>query len=96
MPNVIEEIAAERRQIEVEGFTSAHDGEHRYGELLAAGVCYIKWSGYRLMEPPEGWPWRRMWWKPKDCRSDLIRGVALLVAEIERLDRLTAPKEPKP
>jgi hypothetical protein len=30
-------------------------------------------------------------WKPEDRRRDLIRAAALLVAEIERLDRATPP-----
>lgn len=40
--------------------------------------------------------WRRMWrwsvkhWKPKDRRRDLVRAGALIVAEIERLDRAAA------
>lgn len=34
-----------------------------------------------------GWPWDISWWKPKDVRRDLIRAAALIVAEIERLDR---------
>lgn len=33
------------------------------------------------------WPWSWQWWKPKDPRRDLIRAGALIVAEIERLDR---------
>lgn len=33
------------------------------------------------------WPWDSRWYKPKDRRSDLIRAAALLVAEIERIDR---------
>ena len=33
------------------------------------------------------WPWDKRWWKPKDRRRDLIRAGALIVAEIERLDR---------
>ena len=33
------------------------------------------------------WPWENAWWKPKDRRRDLIRAAALIVAEIERLDR---------
>jgi len=33
------------------------------------------------------WPWSSEWWKPKDRRRDLVRAAALLVAEIERLDR---------
>lgn len=33
------------------------------------------------------WPWQSQWWKPKDRRSNLVRAAALIVAEIERLDR---------
>lgn len=33
------------------------------------------------------WPWGWGWWKPRDSRHDLIRGAALIIAEIERLDR---------
>lgn len=35
------------------------------------------------------WPWSLDWWKPRDARRDLIRAGALIVAEIERLDRAT-------
>lgn len=38
------------------------------------------------------WPWAGDWWKPKDRRRDLVRAAALLVAEIERLDRATAKR----
>lgn len=35
------------------------------------------------------WPstWAEYWWKPKTRREDLVRAGALIVAEIERLDR---------
>ena len=33
------------------------------------------------------WPWAAEWWKPKDCRRNLVRAGALILAEIERLDR---------
>lgn len=36
---------------------------------------------------PRIWPWYGQWWKPKDRRRDLVRAAALIVAEIERLDR---------
>ncbi|MFC7515049.1 hypothetical protein ACFQUU_08540 [Herbaspirillum sp. GCM10030257] len=38
---------------------------------------------------PIWWPesWCATWWKPKDRRRDLIRSTALIVAEIERIDR---------
>lgn len=33
------------------------------------------------------WPWSTDWFKPKTRRRDLVRAAALMVAEIERLDR---------
>lgn len=37
------------------------------------------------------WPWDVKWWKPRDRRSSLVKAAALLVAEIERLDRIAKP-----
>lgn len=42
-------------------------------------------SGARLF-----WPWAESWWKPKSPRRDLVRAAALIVAEIERIDRAAA------
>ncbi len=36
---------------------------------------------------PEFWPWFSDQWKPKSIRRDLVRAAALLIAEIDRLDR---------
>lgn len=33
------------------------------------------------------WPWDRSWWKPTSPRRDLVKAGALILAEIERLDR---------
>ncbi|MGO4338976.1 hypothetical protein AB4037_29080 [Labrys sp. KB_33_2] len=33
------------------------------------------------------WPWDRSWFKPTDRRRDLVKAGALILAEIERLDR---------
>ena len=35
------------------------------------------------------WPWERRFWKPTDRRRDLVKAAALLIAEIERIDRAT-------
>ena len=45
--------------------------------------------GKRKVLVPIMWPrsWSAKWWKPKDRRRDLVRAGALIVAEIERLDR---------
>lgn len=41
------------------------------------------------------WPssWSRTWWKPAGGRRDLVKACALMVAEIERLDRARAKKQ---
>lgn len=84
--SVIEEIAAERRrQIEVEGNSTEQDDAYTMDELVRAATSYLK--GF-----PEAWPWSPKWWKPKDRRRDLIRAAALIVAEVERLDRADAAK----
>lgn len=36
---------------------------------------------------PTTWPWAADWWKPKQPRRNLLRAAALIVAEIERMDR---------
>ena len=91
--NVVAEIAAERlRQISQEGWTPEHDDEHSCGELAAAAACYAypaPWgvNPSALKYPPKPWPWNVEWWKPRDRRRNLVRAAALIVAEIERLDR---------
>ncbi|HRN83262.1 MAG TPA: hypothetical protein PK857_00460 [Hyphomicrobium sp.] len=40
--------------------------------------------------PPSLWPWAHKWWKPKGPRENLVRAGALIIAEIERLDRAAA------
>lgn len=98
--HVILEIAHERdRQITVEGWTPSHDDIHADGEMARAASCYAmtgsgRWS-VNLMLVPSTWPWSREWFKPKDRRRDLIRAAALLVAEIERLDRAAAASTAK-
>jgi hypothetical protein len=44
-------------------------------------------SAYTTCSPPSYWPWSWAWWKPKNPRRDLVRAAALILAEIERLDR---------
>lgn len=76
-----------RRQIEAEGWTPEHDDQHADGghgghpALPQAAACYALGEQVR-------WPWAEEWWKPGPTRRrDLIKAAALLVAEIERLDR---------
>lgn len=93
----IDDIVVERkRQIEVEGWDSAHDDKHDEGEMAAAAGCYafasgslVTWDCFRTVADAV-WPWDKGWWKPKGHRQNLIKAGALIVAEIERLDRKAA------
>lgn len=94
------------RQWNEEHFDPAHDDRHVKGELARAGAAYAVHASYTdkvrhertekwRNQPPSVWPqkWARNWWKPKDRRRDLVRAAALLIAEIERLDRRAEAQE---
>lgn len=89
-------LAERRRQVEAEGWTPEHDDEHNNGEMAIAAACYalnatddsdgpeIRFVGAEL------WPWADEWWKPTNPRRDLVKAAALILAEIERIDRIPA------
>ncbi len=82
-------IKAEReRQIRQEGWTDRHDNGHPAGELEAAGEYYIHQG-----VTPRPWPWKNPP-KLKDRRSNYIRGGALLMAEVDRIDRIHIMRPP--
>lgn len=84
-------LAERRRQIEAEGWTPEHDDEHSNGEMARAALCYITAKERsHLPTVPLKWPWSDAWWKPDGYRCNLIKAGALILAEIERLDRLSA------
>lgn len=83
----IQDIAKERaRQVEKEGWTPVHDDQHMDGALAKAAACYALVDFPNVMRT-RFWPWDKEWWKPKDRRRDLVKAAALIVAEIERIDR---------
>lgn len=101
--NAIELIAAERkRQIEVEGWTLDHDDRHDEGQLADAAATYaISDNQVEFLDEHWGddqylllWPFDLKWLKKKrnaaiDQRiRDLVKAGALIVAEIERLNRI--------
>lgn len=91
MSKALDDVRAERRrQLEAEGWTPRHDDEHRDGDLATAAACYAmaQDASAKRVQPPGQWPWSGSWWKPKDRRRNLVRAAALLLAEIERMDRV--------
>lgn len=93
------EIYVERqRQIFTEGFSRDRDDSYLKGELARAAGSYASIAGGAIerSEPDtsryltSAWPFDRTWWKPTTPRRDLVKAGALILAEIERLDRATA------
>lgn len=89
---IIDEIWEERlRQITGGGFTLDHDDEMNLGQLARAAACYALSAGFPGACPPgvpwAFWPWQEGEWKPTNERRNLVKAAALIVAEIERLDR---------
>ena len=85
--SIVGEIRDERyRQISEEGWSPAHDDEHNCNELADAAACYALGQPSQIIE--QLWPWAQEWWKPTDKRRNLVKAGALIVAEIERLDRV--------
>jgi hypothetical protein len=98
----LEMIAVERnRQIEKEGYDSDHDDAHTSGELAMAAACYAAPVPIHTVafcgdgEAHDAWPFD----EDLDTREDhddlrrLVIAGALLVAEIERLQRVAARED---
>lgn len=79
-------LAERRRQVEQEGWTPEHDDQYDTGELSCAAACYAMQSDVDF-GPPNEWPWSRDWWKPDGERRNLVKAGALILADIERMDR---------
>lgn len=91
------DVIAERvRQVVVRGWTPQHDDSHDKCELARAAACYAlapspvgierEWV---YPDSPKNWPWSGTWWKPGFYRRNLVKACALLIAEIERWDRIS-------
>jgi hypothetical protein len=90
-------LAERRRQIEAEGHTPEHDDEDNGGLARAAAAYAMAAAAFSTTHPGivrwldeavnRVWPWTPMWWKPADPRRMLVKAGALILAEIERLDR---------
>ncbi|HHX6345817.1 TPA: hypothetical protein ACVGJ5_004452 [Pseudomonas aeruginosa] len=99
-PKSLRDVLSERiRQIADKGHHPEHDDEYSDGALVLAAVCYAEEAHCRINDPerpmrltrivPEHWPWGEDDWKPSGgVRFNLVKSVALLLAEIDRIDRV--------
>ncbi|WP_321929412.1 ead/Ea22-like family protein [Burkholderia cenocepacia] len=83
-------IYERRRQIEVERMETGNDDQYTDGELPEAAVAYaLSAAGWDHDTAAQYWPssWAGCWFKPITPRRDLVKAAALILAEIERIDR---------
>lgn len=88
LSNAVQSVIAERqRHQSAEGWTPEHDDQYSKSQLLWASSCYVLNAIHPFNRIPFGWPWTPEWWKPTNPRRDLVKAGALILAEIERIDR---------
>lgn len=88
-------------QIEKHGFTPDHDQQHGAGELALGAVAYVR-AGLAdylgdiadpaISEAFSLWPWPDLF-RPTDYRGNLVKAIAMLWAEIDRIDIAEAQAE---
>jgi len=91
MKTILDEINDERRSQIAKGYTEEHDDEHTMGEI-AAVAAYIAAPNDDERAMVNAPPWAKYIvekWR-HNRRKQLLIAAALLVAEIERLDRIEA------
>jgi len=104
--SVIGEISMERfRQKAGEGWTEEHDDEHEHGEMALAAACYATPIPIKGHVPTQIYGDENCGCREANCPhcmtfSQIVKrwrdiAAALLVAEIERLDRIALKREIK-
>lgn len=88
--DALSSIAEERRrQKEVHGWTPEHDDHHDRGEIANAAADFAS-TGQRPIST--SWAYKSKVIDKEPRRQQLIKAAALIVAEIERLDRAAYTK----
>ena len=83
------DVIVERlRQITVYDFDAEHDDIHDGRQIAEAAAAYVLAYAGHASWAGNVWPWDLAWWKPSGDRRNLVKAGALILAEIERLDRL--------
>lgn len=83
-------LSERKRQIDGEGYTHEHDDEHDNGELPAAAAWYALPDQIKAVLDVNDlsfWPWDLVSCDSKDRRRELVCAAALIIAEIDRIDR---------
>lgn len=91
---VLGEILKERGKQAKKGYTASSDDRHTENELPQAAIAYALNAALPAasVQVPYFWPWDVAAFRPEGRRADMIKAAALLVAEIQRMDRAVAAK----
>lgn len=88
MRKALEDINRERERQIAKGYDARHDDEHSDGSIARAAASYALVACPLKTNTPI-WPWSYDSYIPGLPRDALVKAGALIVAEIERLDRLS-------
>lgn len=86
---IIKTLEERQRQIHEEGFSAEHDDQHKEGELAEAAATYATAASPSLHI--SRWPFSYAFFNPSDDpQRNIIKAMALLSAEYDRLERAKA------
>lgn len=86
------DVLAERaRHTTALNWSAEHDLGYKNHELVKAAMSYadpLAATPEHKETPPKAnlWPWELKWWRPSSYRRNLIKAIALLLAELDRHD----------
>ena len=90
LSKAVDDIVAERQRLEDLGLPPKNR-RYRPSDLPKAAAAYALAGVQRFANegwPELFWPWPKRRFRPGRPRDNLVRAAALIIAEIERLDRL--------
>lgn len=86
--NAVLSVLQEReKQMNIKGYDVHNDDAYRHGELSLAASCYALDSGVKSGNVPVNWPFEDRYWRASTRRRNLVKAAALIIAELESLDR---------
>lgn len=92
---IIKTLEERQRQIHEEGFSAEHDDHYKEGELAECAAAYATAASTSLSISP--WPFRYASFNPSDDpQRNIIKAMALLSAEYDRIERAKAAACPAP
>lgn len=86
MSKALDDVLAERQRQIGAGYDAAHDDEHVDGEIARAAAAYALHDS-ASDAPPRCWPFGSHEFRAGARRANLVKAAAMLLAEVERLDR---------